>query len=390
MTFIDEPDNHQILNDLALKRARKLLEELSLEQSVPASEYSFLVEAYKKLHHKLHKTLLISDTYQREGKELNLRLEESLSNFQKLKDVALPICTVCHKIHTTDDYWERLEDYFAKNVDILFSHGICPTCVKQTYGKLGEKILARQKSEHKNSSPTPPENIQKTPQDESLSEMQELLALASQSHNPLTPQIQQTVERYTKLSRRFEKIVSMSDSYQYQLREFNLRLELMAHTDPLTGINNRGFFLELLSVEMERSQRYDRVFSILMVDLDHFKNINDTMGHGAGDEALRAFCRVLLDSELRKSDFYGRLGGEEFAIILPETELMGAAEVAERIRGNLEKTPILYDAKEFFITASIGVNEFRNGDSLETLLNRADKTMYHAKKTGRNRICLEK
>ncbi|MDD2737109.1 MAG: diguanylate cyclase [Desulfuromonadaceae bacterium] len=167
------------------------------------------------------------------------------------------------------------------------------------------------------------------------------------------------------------------------------KLTLMAHTDPLTGINNRGHFLELLGMETERTERYERVFSVLMLDLDHFKSVNDSRGHAAGDEALHTLCRILRTSGLRASDFFGRIGGEEFAVAFPETDAQGAAEAAERIRENLEKTAVFYDESEFFITASIGVSEYKTGDTQETLLSRADKAMYRAKDTGRNRVCRE-
>jgi diguanylate cyclase (GGDEF)-like protein len=174
-----------------------------------------------------------------------------------------------------------------------------------------------------------------------------------------------------------------------QLHDLNLRLELLAHTDPLTGISNRGYFMELLDNEFERARRYGRVFSVLMFDLDHFKTVNDTRGHAAGDEALRSLCTVFQESGLRKSDFFGRIGGEEFALAVPETGIHAAAETAERIRGNLENNAVSHDGKVFFITASIGVSEYRDGDTPEAVLNRADKAMYRAKEEGRNRVCCE-
>jgi diguanylate cyclase (GGDEF)-like protein len=293
---------------------------------------------------------------------------------------------VCHKIHTTNDYWERLEDYFARNADIMFSHGICPDCIKVTYGKLGEKALEKQRyaTEIKN-----PGVLKEPQEDESLREMRQLVERAVSSENPLTSDIQKIVKNHAKLLRRFDKIVSLGDSYQSQLRDFNLRLELMAHTDPLTTCNNRGYFMELLGIELERSRRYERVFSFLMLDIDHFKTVNDTRGHAAGDEALRTLTEVFRNSDLRKCDFYGRIGGEEFALVLPETDLCGARGVAERIRCNLEQTAIMFTDSHFFITASIGVSVYRSDDTAETLMLRADKAMYRAKETGRNKVCHE-
>ena len=148
---------------------------------------------------------------------------------QQLREVALPICMYCHKIHTPDDYWERLETYFSKHVDILFSHGICPACVKTVYGKLGEQALA-----HKQSGPAPAGNPPGLKikgghkEDEALREMRELLDGAAARGNPLTPELEKIINRYAKLQNRFDKIVSISDSYQSQLKDLNERLEVLA------------------------------------------------------------------------------------------------------------------------------------------------------------------
>jgi diguanylate cyclase (GGDEF)-like protein/PAS domain S-box-containing protein len=170
------------------------------------------------------------------------------------------------------------------------------------------------------------------------------------------------------------------------------RLERMlhqqAHTDQMTGANNRGYFLELLDVEIERASRYGRSLCVLMLDLDHFKSVNDTRGHAAGDEAIRTVIRGIQLTGLRQSDFIGRIGGEEFAVALPETGLQEAADAAERMRSLVAATPVRYASEHFSITVSIGVCEFRAGDSQETLLQRADEAMYQAKQTGRNRVCL--
>lgn len=165
-------------------------------------------------------------------------------------------------------------------------------------------------------------------------------------------------------------------------------LSKQAHTDQMTGVNNRGYFLELLDVEIERASRYGRPLCVLMLDLDHFKSINDTHGHATGDEAIRTVPRVIQATGLRQSDFLGRIGGEEFAVALPETDLRDAADAAERVCSQLAGTLVSYASKNFSITVSIGVCEYKDGDSQETLLQRADQAMYKAKQTGRNRVCL--
>jgi two-component system, cell cycle response regulator len=198
----------------------------------------------------------------------------------------------------------------------------------------------------------------------------------------------QRIDFMGEISEAFNAMVLQLDETMRNLRQREKDFRKLAQTDPLTGANNRDYFMELLHAEIERSRRYNHIFSIMMLDLDHFKSVNDTCGHAAGDEALRTLVRVFQSSGLRQSDFWGRIGGEEFAVTLPETALHAAAGVAERLRANLAKAPVCYDGKSFFITASIGVSQFRTGDVRETMLHRADQAMYEAKQAGRNRVCL--
>lgn len=172
-----------------------------------------------------------------------------------------------------------------------------------------------------------------------------------------------------------------------QLNESRAQLESASRIDALTGVNNRRYFSELLVAEIERCCRYKCSFSVLMFDLDHFKRVNDTYGHAAGDEALRTFARTLQQSELRKIDFWGRIGGEEFAMVLPGTASDSALNPAERIRSLVEETPVRHDTVTFRITVSIGISQYQSGDTIETVLARADRAMYEAKQTGRNRVC---
>ena len=174
-----------------------------------------------------------------------------------------------------------------------------------------------------------------------------------------------------------------------QLDETMHQLEKASRTDPLTGINNRGYFMQLLKAEIERARRHERYFSVLMFDLDHFKKINDTFGHAAGDTALQSFVSILRTSGLRECDFWGRLGGEEFAVTLPETTLERSLVPAERIRSLLAENLVTHDDASFVVTASIGVSQYVLGDTGETVLSRADQAMYKAKQEGRNRVCSE-
>jgi len=169
-------------------------------------------------------------------------------------------------------------------------------------------------------------------------------------------------------------------------REMEARLRKMAKTDSLTGVSNRRHFFEKAEAELQRSRRYDRPLSVLMLDLDHFKSINDTHGHEAGDRVLVAVTE-LINGRLRDVDVLGRMGGEEFAVLFPETAAGQAASVADRIREVVEHARVPGDNAEVSVTVSIGVAELQDGDrTVDALIRRADKTMYKAKEQGRNRV----
>jgi len=165
----------------------------------------------------------------------------------------------------------------------------------------------------------------------------------------------------------------------------------MSITDPLTGIYNRGYINERLPQEIRRAQRFGRDLTLVLCDIDHFKRVNDTYGHLAGDAVLKSFARSLAGSIRQQVDWLGRYGGEEFLIVLPETHLEGALVLTERIRRTLESTPIETSGKTIGITSSFGVACFSPGTGKEVftpeaLLQEADNLLYRAKSEGRNRI----
>jgi two-component system, cell cycle response regulator len=156
----------------------------------------------------------------------------------------------------------------------------------------------------------------------------------------------------------------------------------LAVTDTLTGLHNRVRLNDMLSLLVERAKRYEQPFCAIMIDLDHFKNINDTYGHQKGDDVLRVVSKIIKES-IRASDFAVRYGGEEFVIIAPSTILKDAKTVAEKLRKVIQKTVII---EGLTVTASFGIAEFRMDDTAESILIRADELLYSAKKSGRNCI----
>lgn len=166
-------------------------------------------------------------------------------------------------------------------------------------------------------------------------------------------------------------------------------LERRAQIDYLTGVSNRGYFIEQADLEINRAIRYDNPISFQIMDIDFFKHVNDTHGHKAGDSVLKKLGEVCRQT-LREIDIIGRWGGEEFAIMLPETGIEKAAEVAERLRKALASTIItLHDRPPISFTVSIGVASlYSNTNNLDLLFGIADKALYEAKKTGRNKVCV--
>jgi diguanylate cyclase (GGDEF)-like protein len=170
-----------------------------------------------------------------------------------------------------------------------------------------------------------------------------------------------------------------------RVRDSRDELERLSRTDGLTGLPNRRHLMETLEKEVRRAKRNERPFSLLMVDVDHFKRYNDTFGHLAGDEVLKRLAQVL-SAAVRTADYAARYGGEEFTVVLPETSLDSALEVAERIRAKMEEQTFGVDAAGR-VTLSIGIAEYpADGTTVEAVASAADSALYAAKEHGRNRV----
>jgi diguanylate cyclase (GGDEF)-like protein len=165
-------------------------------------------------------------------------------------------------------------------------------------------------------------------------------------------------------------------------------LRTVMERDGLTGLLNHSRFKDRLVRELERGDRTQRQLSLVLVDLDHFKNVNDSFGHLVGDRVIRALARTLVTG-LRKSDVIGRYGGEEFIILLPDTSPAGAVSAVEKIRHRFEALQFDADQRPFSVTLSAGVAGNGRRMAVEALINAADRALYKAKRNGRNRIEIE-
>jgi diguanylate cyclase (GGDEF)-like protein len=169
--------------------------------------------------------------------------------------------------------------------------------------------------------------------------------------------------------------------------EYHEEIYRLTIIDGMTGVHNKRYFLEFLDRELARSARHARPLSLTMIDIDHFKKVNDEMGHLAGDYALRELTACIRDA-VRKEELLARYGGEEFALVLPETTNQGAVQMAGRLRELIAARPLIFEDKPFSITVSLGVVTTEGDESMTPteLIRLADEKLYEAKNTGRNRV----
>lgn len=167
-----------------------------------------------------------------------------------------------------------------------------------------------------------------------------------------------------------------------QHETLHTQISRMAAEDSLTGLYNRRKINELIQHEIERSERYKKGFSVIIIDIDYFKRVNDRHGHLAGDELLKIFAQILKDT-IRHTDKVGRWGGEEFVVLCPETNLEGATSLANKIRQKINSATFNNYGQQ---TASFGITCYQQGDTMDSMISHADEALYAAKNAGRNRV----
>jgi len=170
--------------------------------------------------------------------------------------------------------------------------------------------------------------------------------------------------------------------------EYHEEIYRLTIIDALTDIHNKRYFMEFLDRELSRSARYDRPLSLIMIDIDRFRSINEELGHLGGDFTLRELSARIKGS-IRKEELFSRYGGEEFAVVLPETDCEGANTVADRLVKIVHETPFIYEDHTYSVTISAGVTTTVGEQTItpSDLIRRADEKLYQAKHEGRNRVC---
>jgi diguanylate cyclase (GGDEF)-like protein len=220
-----------------------------------------------------------------------------------------------------------------------------------------------------------------------------ILAYANQRANQYVEESQQRLQRHTRAGLIYASLLLslfllVSVFVVWRIYQLHIEADKFAFTDFLTGIANRRHFMHELESEIRRSQRYAAPFSFAMVDIDHFKKINDQHGHHAGDLILQNFCLRCVNA-LRTSDMVGRLGGEEFGILMPMTDLHEAARVIERLRSEIDHSVLVENGEKIHYTASFGLvstSQLTDQQGLAHMMRLADNALYSAKQQGRNRV----
>jgi diguanylate cyclase (GGDEF)-like protein len=190
--------------------------------------------------------------------------------------------------------------------------------------------------------------------------------------------------RYHKQLKQLEKIARISDRYQSMMRDLNEALKEASTKDALTGIGNRRMLMESLKAETARAERLERPLTVVLVDVDRFKSVNDAYGHEAGDKVLVRIANAIR-SGVRDYDLCGRWGGEEFMVIMPEVGAKEGAVVVERMRQAIAGIEMTADDQALQLSASFGIAERKPGERISDTINRADAALFEAKRNGRNR-----
>lgn len=220
-----------------------------------------------------------------------------------------------------------------------------------------------------------------------------LRSITKEQANLIRVQPERGIELYEELSSLNNELVTLQRELgkkNMELERLNAEVKKMAIMDGLTHLYNRAGFFEIGAREIKRAKRFEKLLSAIMFDVDHFKQVNDTYGHATGDKVLEEIA-TRCSKQLRNSvDIIGRYGGEEFAVLLPETTIASARIIAERLRHAITDEPVTTEHGALSVTISLGVAPFEHNSmtDLEALLKHADQALYQAKESGRNRVCV--
>jgi diguanylate cyclase (GGDEF)-like protein len=352
---------------------------LLADPAVAGSDLAVLCKEFiadqERLHNRLERISRISDGYQgelmRTNRELaaaNERLAAALNDIRTLSGF-IPICSRCKRVRDDGGYWDEVETYITRHSEAVLGYSVCPAC---SGGPRGHTDIALAETQH----------------DEADAEEQRLavvLANEAWKGHPLASEYQRLSLGFQKLTRRLNKISRISDGFQTQLKHLNTALALASLTDPLTTLANRRAMLERLAQAAEANIKGGPGFAVAMIDIDHFKRVNDSFGHAVGDAALRALADTLAGMR-HEHDFAARWGGEEFLLLIMGVDAATLRDYCESVRVAVEALRIEHNDKRMRITISIGMAIHERVLSFEDTIRDADRALYAAKSYGRNAV----
>ena len=327
--------------------------------------------------------LILPDSYKARAKEIKKELLGNLSLYvlPDLLDkiVALVVDSSSEETHEFEDFLQHITEQLIDIKQYLASVGITGSQAQDETISLGESVKAQV------------EDISQTISN--CSSLEDLKKIAQEHVNSIVDEVDSfcsnQAEKQAEANAKIETLKTRLEETQEEsalLRERLVIQRAHAQLDPLTKLPNRQAYDHQLNSEYSRWQRYDKPLTMIIADIDFFKKINDTFGHAAGDKVLKTVARVL-QTNLRDTDFIARFGGEEFVILMPETHIDAAEKVAEKLRTTIMDCPFHSSSRKVPVTMSFGVCEFKKGDSIDSVFDKADKALYKAKESGRNKVC---
>jgi diguanylate cyclase (GGDEF)-like protein len=358
----DETDRQAMPGDEYQHQIPSLMEgflKSSVDKKIYTDEWGAFMSGYSPVRHSEGKYLI----------GIDMRATEVENKLHKLRISG--IISLLFSVLLALIFSRFLSRHFNTPIQLLVSR--CDSIAK---GQPGEKIEVRTGDELDNLISSY-NDMSMNLQESKEKNMQAEDALRKANEN-LEMRVEERTKELVELTRKLVDEIS-------ERKQAEERLARTATSDLLTGVMNRRAMLEQLRYQLVRHQRNKTPFILLVLDIDHFKNINDTYGHDIGDQALISVADVLLNST-RSQDLISRWGGEEFLILLPDTDIKGGVIVAEKIRSRVESEVFKAAGKSLQLTMSIGVTEYKDGQNIEQCIKAADSALYKAKDQGRNRV----
>ena len=308
-----------------------------------------------------------------------------MDQLEQLRSLTLPICMFCKKIRNDDDYWEQIEGYFAKHIEVAFTHGICPDCLQERYGSLLDPAETkgriakdvRKLAERRGAGSVPDEDEAVRAAEQAPCRFEGVAGPPAPRHAHASRSLPAAPAAHGKDPAHQRRLPGTAHGHEQP------PAHARAHRRA-DGISNRLDAMEKLEAERSRVERHGGIFSIAIADIDDFKAINDAHGHEAGDRVLASVGRVLR-SAMRREDTCARWGGEEFLFLLPETDLQAAESLVGKLLDAVRSSTVTCEGATLRCTLSAGFTSFSAGRTVDDMLREADAGLYSAKRLGKNR-----